>query len=961
MVASGFTDRLPELVERERELSEVDAAVAAAAGGEGALVVVSGMAGAGKSALLAASVERGRERGLDLRRARGSELEQELSFGVIRQLFEPLLRAASPQERRRLLSGAADVVERLFESAPAEQSAGEPGGFGILHGLYWLTASAAAKRPTLLAVDDLQWVDMPSLRALSYLAVRISELPVLLVVALRPHEPTAAADLTEALAADPGARRLELSPLGPAGVVQVVRAAIGGADDELCRAFAQASGGNPFYLRQLLRAVAAPGQEAPTATDVRGAAVTTVGDRALARLRVLGAGAPGLAAAMSVLGTGRLQHAAALAEQDIATAAANALGMRRVEILADDDPFEWIHPLLRRSIYDRLSVVERDEFHTRAAEILADAGAPPDRVAVHLKARRPTASAPVVDGLVTAAEAALARDAPDVAVDLLRRALDEHAAEPPRATLLLRLGQVELTRRNPAAVEILEQAHRQTSDPAERAQAAMALAEILTHEGRTEESADLIVAAIAEFDGSDPDLALELEVARAVVFAFDPVLADRLWRERNRLVALTERDAWSAKALSALLAITSAMRGEHLDQVLPMCERALAGGTLIAERGAGAWASSHVLGAFDMVEAHDRVEEFAEALTQAARSQGSIANTLIAEAHRGWSAARRGDLARAEEMLRPLIETTLASGMFLYYVTALWWLTDAILERPSLEDQAKAIESLELSGPVTETVVGAWPLLVRGRVAAMRGAREMAEQDLRAAGRILGPLKFGPIHDPWRATLALVLGPDKREEAHALVAEELALADATRFPRPRGFALRAAGLLTGGDAGIEMMRDSVTLLSESSARYEHARSLVELGAALRRSGRRADARPALEEGMELAHLCGAERLLARAREELLAAGARPRRIIRSGFESLTASERRIVRLAAEGCSNPEIAQMLFLSVKTVESHLSNAYSKIDLSGAGARRRLRAVIAQSEGWNGVVSDARAGGA
>ena len=950
------------LVERERELSEVAAALTAAEAGEGSLLVVVGAAGTGKSALLAAAAQSAGGRRLEVRRARGSELEQELSFGVIRQLFEPLLQAASPAQRQRLLSGAAAAVKRLFGGPPPEPSAGADGGFATLHGLYWLTVAAATERSLLLAVDDLHWADAPSVRALSYIAARIAELPVVLVVALRPHEPTAAAELIHGLEAEPAARRLELSALGPASVAELVRARLPHAEDGLCAAFAEASGGNPFYLRELLRTVAPPGQHLPTAAEVRHAAVTTVGDRVLKRLKELGPSAPRLAAAMSVLGAGgRLGHAAAIAGQDIESAAETALAMRRVEILAAEDPFEWLHPLLRRSIYDRLTVVERDALHARAADVLTRAGAYPGLVAAHLKAMRPTGSTLVATGLVAAAETALARDAPEVAVDLLRRALDEQASDPPRASLLLRLGQIELTRRNPAAAPILQQAHEETRDPAERAQAAMALAEILTHAGRAQESADIIVAAIEQFDGSDPDLALELEVARAVVFAFDPALAERLWRERERLVALTEGDAWPARALAALLALTSVLRGEHLDQVLPMCDRALAGGTLIAGRGAGAWAASHVLGAFGMVEAYDRLEQFADALESAARNQGSIANALVAEGYRGWSATRRGDLVQAEELLRPAVETTHSSGMFLYLVTALWWLVDAIRERPALDDLARLTESLELPPAVTDTAVGAWPLLARAQVRAMRGARKLAERDLRAAGRILGPLGFGPLHDPWRAALALVLAPEQRDEAQALVAEELALAEATGLARPRGAVLRAAGLLTGGDEGIELLRGSVAVLVDSPAGYEHARSLVELGAALRRSGRRADSRQSLEEAMELAHLCGAERLLARAREELLATGARPRRVLRSGFESLTASERRIVRLAAEGRSNPEIAQALFVSVKTVETHLSNAYAKIDLSGAGARRRLPALIAQADAQTTALNGAPAGAA
>ena len=149
--------------------------------------------------------------------------------------------------------------------------------------------------------------------------------------------------------------------------------------------------------------------------------------------------------------------------------------------------------------------------------------------------------------------------------------------------------------------------------------------------------------------------------------------------------------------------------------------------------------------------------------------------------------------------------------------------------------------------------------------------------------------------------------------------------------------------MRGGDEGIEHLRESIALLAPMTARLEHARSLVELGAALRRTGKRGDARRALEEGRELAHRCGADRLTARAAEELRASGVSPRRLADTGLEALTASERRVARMVAEGRTNPEVAQELFISLKTVETHLSNVYAKLGLSGHGSRRRLRAAL------------------
>jgi DNA-binding CsgD family transcriptional regulator len=933
------------LLERDQELASLTARASATRRGEGALAVIAGAAGTGKSTLLARAMRHARQSGLTVCHARGSELEQELPFGLVRQLLEPLVAAVSPDHQDQLFSDAAAGARRLVLESPLPVAAGGGDDFATLHALFWLVAGIAAETPLLLAVDDLQWADAPSVRALNYLAGRIAELPVLIVVALRPGESTGVADLIRPLQASPGAERLELNALGADSVASLVRTSIPDAGDELCDAFSEASGGNPFYLREMLRNLTAGGAR-PEVAEVRAAALIGVGDHVLARLRSLGPAAPELAMAMAVMGaSGRLDHAAAVAGLGQGTAAEAALAMRRVEILAADDPFEWIHPLVRRSLYDGLSVTRRDALHGRAAEVLLSAGAPPGVVAAHLAALRPSGSAAVVEGLLAAVDEALSRNAPDVAIDLLGRALAEEAGD--RVTLLLRLGAIEVSRRSPAAIEVLREALELADDPRQRALAALHLGEILTHVGYYQEAVSTIRDALAEPGGCDSDLELELEVARAVSFAFDPALAPLLWKDRPRLHALSQGDAWPARALSALLALTYAFRGERLDDVPALCEQALQGGRLLAERGAGAWTPAHLMGALTTVEEYDRVLALTDAVEAAARSQGAVSNVLLAEGVRGDVAGRRGDLAGAEEIMRPLAETSQANGWVLGLITALWWMGDVLLERAANDDLADLLDAFEVPPGFEAVAPGAWALVVRGRVRALRGRQEEAAEDLRAAGAVFDGLGFGPMHDPWRSDLALVLPASEREEAQALVAEELRQAEATGFTRPHGDALRASGLLSGGDAGIELLEESARLLAASPARYHHARAQVDRGAALRRSGRVTDAREALRAGMELAFACGADRLVARAREELVAAGARPRRIVRSGFGALTGSERRIVRLAMEGRSNPEIAQALFLSVKTIETHLSNAYVKLDLSGAGARRRLAALVEKDD--------------
>jgi DNA-binding CsgD family transcriptional regulator len=139
-----------------------------------------------------------------------------------------------------------------------------------------------------------------------------------------------------------------------------------------------------------------------------------------------------------------------------------------------------------------------------------------------------------------------------------------------------------------------------------------------------------------------------------------------------------------------------------------------------------------------------------------------------------------------------------------------------------------------------------------------------------------------------------------------------------------------------GRDGVDDLHDAVAILAPSPARLEHARALVDLGSALRRAGSRREAREPLREGLEVARRCGAAALVEAAHEELVTAGARPRRLQFSGVESLTASERRVAEMAASGQSNREIAQALFVTVRTVENHLSRTYRKLDI---GSREEL----------------------
>jgi DNA-binding CsgD family transcriptional regulator len=198
-----------------------------------------------------------------------------------------------------------------------------------------------------------------------------------------------------------------------------------------------------------------------------------------------------------------------------------------------------------------------------------------------------------------------------------------------------------------------------------------------------------------------------------------------------------------------------------------------------------------------------------------------------------------------------------------------------------------------------------------------------------------------PAFNPWRVHAALAhRSRGEFDAARALATDELDAALDWGTPGVLGEAHRLAGLLAAGDESLALLQQAVAALADSPARLDHARALVDLGAAWRRLNRRTQAREPLTRGLDLADRCGATALQQRALDELAAMGAHPRRIRLSGVEALTASERRVARMAATGLGNVEIAQTLFVTRKTVEKHLSNAYTKL---GVTSRSELTSIF------------------
>jgi predicted ATPase len=352
-----------QLLEREGELAVLEQLLERAREGDGRLMLLEGVAGIGKTRLLQSARGFAQGHGMRVLAARGTELEREFPFGLVRQLFEPLVHAASAEQRDQLLEGAARPaalvigVETGGDSAPADTLI-DP-SFATLNSLYWLTSNLAEEAPLLLVVDDAHWADKASLWFLKFLLPRIADLPVLLAVAARPAEPGAEVAPLLELSLDPAARVLRPNALSEAAVRELVRARLPDADEAFCTACHEGSGGNPFMLRELLVELAAEGSTgaAAEAARVREVVPATIQRAVLARLARLPEEAHCLSRAVAVLGDDTdLGQAADLAGLE-RTAAAGAADAVRPASSSRGTPFvsstRWCAPPSTRTCRPR--------------------------------------------------------------------------------------------------------------------------------------------------------------------------------------------------------------------------------------------------------------------------------------------------------------------------------------------------------------------------------------------------------------------------------------------------------------------------------------------------------------------------------------------------------------------------------------------------------------------------------
>jgi DNA-binding CsgD family transcriptional regulator len=940
------------MLERERETDRLQGAVQAAGRRAGEALVIEGAAGIGKSRLLEEAHAEAAKLRLRVLEARGTELERAFPFGVMRQLFERLLTDADEGERERWLAGAAGLSAEVLTGAlpqGSDRPSGPSADFARQHGLYWLASNLAADAPLVLLVDDLQWCDAPSLRALMFIARRLDGQPLALAMATRPPDAALGAEAA-ALVVDPAIEVLRPAPLSEAAVAELVATRLfEPPGDRFVRDCAELTGGNPFYLGELLGEIAARGldRSAAATADIAAIVPRGVANAVLLRLARLAPPAVALARALSVLGDGAaVGDATALAELGQGELD-DALGALITDgIVEGGATIRFTHPILRVAIYGDLLPAERDRLHRSAAGILRERGAPPLRIAAQVMHTEPAGDGEAVALLrVAAREAVGLGDAAGAAL-LLARALDEPPADGERPALLLALGQAHARAGAAEAVAPLSEIVDHGEDPEAIASAAIELSGMLFFAGRAAEGAAVLRRAQARLTDGGP----AFDALAVALLGVSSTSASARRGADGTISALRDTGGPARNALEATtlatLAMDDAVNLGSASRVRDLAERAMAAGLPLEPHRGENWVllALGVLGAADGLEPALRATDD---ILGRARERGVALTVVTVSSLRALICFRLGDLSAAEADAQAAIELgpTLLGARFLVMAVAAAVL--AGLERDETPESLRRLVD-DAGAWYDEDFTSSSQLrFASGVLRAASGNHEAAIDELLACGR--EPRPFGgenPALVPWRSAAALSLAElGRHKEARALADEEVRRAKSFGAARAIGIALRAQALVGPAAERTRRLERTVEVLAPSPARLEHARSLVDLGAALRAGGSRSAAREPLLGGLELAARCGSAALERRARSELAAVGVRPRATDRSGAEALTPSELRVARLAADGGTNREIAQTLFVTEKTVETHLGRAFRKLDIS---SRRQLRDVLAVPAG-------------
>ncbi|MFG2192166.1 ATP-binding protein [Streptomyces sp. NPDC048639] len=925
------------LVGRDAATAELDEVAAQVLVGRSTVVRIEGPAGIGKSALLSSWC--GRADSFRVLRARCHPLESEFAFGAVRQLFKPLVDPAGEAGQEALRDGTATAALRVLDDRVA---GGPPEGSDVvaaaLSGLDGLALAVSARRPLLLAIDDLQWIDTPSLRWLTHFVRRAGHRSVLVVVTNRTTELRKPDPLVAELVHPTNCHTLTLEPLDVAAVRELAQAVWDGSEPEasFCATCHAATGGHPLFVRALLHEARIRGALPTAGFEERIPTVnlSVLGREIMHRLSQASDAAVQLAHALAVLGDHKPpQLLAAYCEKGDAVVRAAASDLRALGLLRAEGQ-RFVHRAVRDTVLATFSPEELGREHARAAQVSYLGGRPDEEVAAHLLAAGPVVGEWVLLVLRRAADAALVRGAPEVAVTYLRSALNQPLQSAERGSVLFQLGIAAGHYDAALALSYITSALETLTDERARQEAlgVLTYSLLFSHQSPTMVSnMDRVIGELssqADYGCADREVVLRVRALRAWMEyerpsagTLEPLsdaadLAGRSSGERQLL------------ALHAFHALRQALPAPYVRELVNLASVSLP--VFSYDLYPLHYFVVQTLFYLDDLTAAERLHE---ELAQETSDKGMDIVVSALTVYQSALALRRG---KVREALAAADRVVSGSGTgAVPYGTAL-----DIIRIDSLLEQGRVAEAEQIA--LAHTAGGpsgaAWerPLFLM-----CLGGLRVAQGDIRAGLSLIRECghevqeagTVNPAVVPWRSKAAAAhLRLGERSVAHELIEQELDLARRCGIPRALGVTLRTAGSVTGGAAGLEQLAESVDVLGSTPARLELAYALHDFGAASLERGDRSGAREILRRGLRVAGECGATALADRVRDRLHEAGGRVTRSSLNEGPALTPGEERVSALAAQGYRNKEIAERLFVSLRTVETHLTGAYRKLGIAG-----------------------------
>lgn len=917
----------------------------------GASLLIEADIGFGKSHLARAALRCARAQGFEVLSARSRRSEYSLPYGVLSQLRDQL--PTGPGHHPAAPSVPAGVPGPAAPGSTAPEAAAVRVNQHI--------TALAAQAPLLLVLDDLQWADTFSLHWLGHLMARLEGLPVALLATMsRDHIESRedgrrrATQISLAAVASDFHRRLVLPGLTVESVGYLLFSDLGRpVDDDVVQACHQATGGNPALLQALLREIRRGTDPAGLSSDrIAELGSLEVAEALIARFEPW---MPGVGRALGIIAVLARVHSpqivARLAGVTPDESADVLHTLARCAVLdqnPDGTALRW--PMVRASLLAAMPPSERSRLHAEAARALHDADEPSKQIADHLLYAAPVDEPWARRLLVEAADGALASGEPDRARAYLERGLAEcGAGNAPE--LLRRLARVELASDPASAAARLRRTLLLTErDSALRATTLIDLLQAILLTGDAAEALRTARSEIRDVERGGGD-----EETRTGLRAMVGLLALLAGRS-TPLTALTEPAGtpWGRRAQAAVTALRAHLSGTQREKAVHHARLGL------AEPAENSYAQPvRLMLVVILAHAGEDAEalEICRAVLDEAVRENSHTVTALASAVLTECMLRTGRVRQAVQAADaiPDLHVPPAGQPWLGPAAARWWLGAALLEAGQLQCATRLLLDDVQPEQAPEALLPTL-LLHRGRLQIALDRTEAGLADLEECGRQLRSRGWSnPAAHPWRSAAALAharLG--HRGEAERLAREELDLARRWGAPHTVGGALRVLGLLARGDQRTAFLTEAVRVLRECGSALEEARALRDLGRELLRSRKARQAREHLRAALALAERCGADILVCELRQDLADAGAKPRRETETGLGALTPAEHRTALLAAEGLTNKEIANRLYVTRRTVEMHLSRVYRKLSIRD---RHTLGAIIS---GQAGPSKPARAAG-